>query len=328
MPSASDAVRCPAVQASRWWPRTAAARARTPCCSCLRATWSARSWRTWTRRRTTTCARAQSCSWARWRATWSPPAPRCDRPALTSRGRPSRPRRAAVPRCRALRGPGLPAAPHGRARQVRAIVATLVEVLATPSSSVQTAVSACLTPLMPGLAADRAFTDGLVQAMLKRLLQGQSYGDRWATRAAPCTLPAALAETAPVQGMQGVRHEGAVGGVCHHSLPHLSAVQARRGPGAGGHREGPGYQRHQRLRHPGRAEGCHGRPRQRGRAGGRSARAGVPVRELGQARARRLRRDAAAQSGRASLQAMRHTCLIVPAGCALGCAACCSESLQ
>jgi len=131
---------------------------------------------------------------------------------------------------------------------VRAIVATLVEVLATPSSSVQTAVSACLTPLMPGLAADRAFTDGLVQAMLKRLLQGQSYGDRWATRAAPCTLPAALAETAPVQGMQGVRHEGAVGGVCHHSLPHLSAVQARRGPGAGGHREGPGYQRHQRLK--------------------------------------------------------------------------------
>lgn len=67
-------------------------------------------------------------------------------------------------------------------------MATLVEVLATPSSSVQTAVSACLTPLMPGLAADPAFTDGLVQTMLKRLLQGQSYGDRWATapRPAPC----------------------------------------------------------------------------------------------------------------------------------------------
>ena len=53
-----------------------------------------------------------------------------------------------------------------------------MEVLATPSADVQTAVSACLTPLMPGLAADRGFTDGLVQSMLKRLLQGSTYGDR------------------------------------------------------------------------------------------------------------------------------------------------------
>jgi len=57
-------------------------------------------------------------------------------------------------------------------------VGTLMEVLATPSSDVQTAVSACLTPLMPGLATERAFTEGLVQSMLKRLLQGQTYGDR------------------------------------------------------------------------------------------------------------------------------------------------------
>ena len=62
--------------------------------------------------------------------------------------------------------------------QVRAIVATLMEVLATPSADVQTAVSACLTPLMPGLAVDRGFTDGLVHSMLKRLLQGSTYGDR------------------------------------------------------------------------------------------------------------------------------------------------------
>ena len=56
---------------------------------------------------------------------------------------------------------------------------TLMEVLATPSADVQTAVSACLTPLMLGLAADRGFTDGMVQSMLKRLLQGSTYGDRY-----------------------------------------------------------------------------------------------------------------------------------------------------
>ncbi|KAK9840722.1 hypothetical protein WJX81_000165 [Elliptochloris bilobata] len=62
--------------------------------------------------------------------------------------------------------------------KVRAIVGTLMDVLATPSADVQTAVSACLTPLMPGLAKDRAFTEALVQSMLKRLLQGSTYGDR------------------------------------------------------------------------------------------------------------------------------------------------------
>ncbi len=62
--------------------------------------------------------------------------------------------------------------------QVRSILDTLVEVLRTPSSDVQHAVSDCLVPLMGGLAADKDFVDGLIKKVLKLLTKGETYGDR------------------------------------------------------------------------------------------------------------------------------------------------------
>jgi hypothetical protein len=62
--------------------------------------------------------------------------------------------------------------------QVRNILNTLVDVLRTPSSDVQRAVSDCLVPLMAGLAADREFVDGLIRKVLNLLTKGESYGDR------------------------------------------------------------------------------------------------------------------------------------------------------
>ena len=62
--------------------------------------------------------------------------------------------------------------------QVRSILDTLVEVLRTPSSDVQRAVSDCLVPLMGGLAADKDFVDGLIKKVLKLLKSGETYGDR------------------------------------------------------------------------------------------------------------------------------------------------------
>ena len=62
--------------------------------------------------------------------------------------------------------------------QVRGILGTLVDVLATPSAEVQRAVSACLPPLMPAIQADKAFTQELVQKLLAQLLKDKSYGTR------------------------------------------------------------------------------------------------------------------------------------------------------
>lgn len=62
--------------------------------------------------------------------------------------------------------------------QVRSILDTLVDVLRTPSSSVQQAVSDCLVPLMAGLAADQAHVHGLINKVLNLLTKGESYGDR------------------------------------------------------------------------------------------------------------------------------------------------------
>lgn len=62
--------------------------------------------------------------------------------------------------------------------QVKQIVDTLIEVLTTPSASVQRSVSGCLPALMQGLQKDAAFVEAKVAALLERALSGKSYGDR------------------------------------------------------------------------------------------------------------------------------------------------------
>lgn len=62
--------------------------------------------------------------------------------------------------------------------QRRAIVEVLLEVLATPSEAVQRAVSSCLPPLMPSLAGDAAYIQGLLGRLLAGLTGGANYGDR------------------------------------------------------------------------------------------------------------------------------------------------------
>jgi hypothetical protein len=67
--------------------------------------------------------------------------------------------------------------------QVRSIVERLLEVLTTPSETVQRAVSGCLPPLMGGLAADAEYVAALVQRLLG-MLSADRYGDRCAALAA------------------------------------------------------------------------------------------------------------------------------------------------
>lgn len=62
--------------------------------------------------------------------------------------------------------------------QVKSIVDTLVEVLTTPSESVQRAVSDRLPPLMQALSSDTAFVEATAQRLLDRALHGAYYGDR------------------------------------------------------------------------------------------------------------------------------------------------------
>eukprot|EP00884_Botryococcus_braunii_P017378 jgi/Botrbrau1/4323/Bobra.0232s0015.1 len=62
--------------------------------------------------------------------------------------------------------------------KVRSILATLMEVLTTPSGEVQRAVSDCLSPLMPAVSGDRAYVESLIKLLLQRLTKGSSYGDR------------------------------------------------------------------------------------------------------------------------------------------------------
>jgi hypothetical protein len=66
----------------------------------------------------------------------------------------------------------------GSVEQVRSILATLMDVLKTPSGEVQRAVSDCLSPLMPAVSGDRAYVESLVKLLLQRLTKGSSYGDR------------------------------------------------------------------------------------------------------------------------------------------------------
>ena len=66
--------------------------------------------------------------------------------------------------------------------QIRSILSTLVDVLRTPSSDVQRAVSDCLEPLMAILASDEPFIVSLIDRVQGLLLKGTSYGDR----SAPC----------------------------------------------------------------------------------------------------------------------------------------------
>ena len=62
--------------------------------------------------------------------------------------------------------------------QIRNIISTLIDVLRTPSSDVQRAVSDCLEPLMAILASDEAFISSLISKVQEMLLKGASYGDR------------------------------------------------------------------------------------------------------------------------------------------------------
>lgn len=62
--------------------------------------------------------------------------------------------------------------------QIRDILSTLIDVLRTPSSDVQHAVSDCLEPLMSLLASDEDFVKGLLSRVQNMLLKGASYGDR------------------------------------------------------------------------------------------------------------------------------------------------------
>lgn len=62
--------------------------------------------------------------------------------------------------------------------QIRNIISTLLDVLRTPSSDVQRAVSDCLEPLMAILASDEAFISSLMSKVQEMLLKGASYGDR------------------------------------------------------------------------------------------------------------------------------------------------------
>ncbi|MEW5303880.1 MAG: hypothetical protein WDW36_006533 [Sanguina aurantia] len=59
-----------------------------------------------------------------------------------------------------------------------AVVETLVDVLSTPSESVQRAVSSCLAPLVAAMAAQREWVEALVLQLMKRLTTGGSYGER------------------------------------------------------------------------------------------------------------------------------------------------------
>ena len=62
--------------------------------------------------------------------------------------------------------------------QIRDILSTLIDVLRTPSSDVQHAVSDCLEPLLAILAGDENFVEGLISRVQNMLLKGASYGDR------------------------------------------------------------------------------------------------------------------------------------------------------
>ena len=62
--------------------------------------------------------------------------------------------------------------------QIRSILSTLVDVLRTPSSDVQWAVSDCLEPLMTILASDESFIVSLIDRIQGLLLKGTLYSDR------------------------------------------------------------------------------------------------------------------------------------------------------
>lgn len=58
------------------------------------------------------------------------------------------------------------------------IVGTLIEVLRTPSESVQRSVSDCLPPLMKALQTDDEFVGKIVRDLLDETMHGKAYGDR------------------------------------------------------------------------------------------------------------------------------------------------------
>ncbi|KAL4419436.1 hypothetical protein ABPG77_006363, partial [Micractinium sp. CCAP 211/92] len=62
--------------------------------------------------------------------------------------------------------------------KVKSIVGTLLEVLNTPSESVQRGVSDCLPALMQMLQGDAAFAESTVQTLLDRALKGDTYAER------------------------------------------------------------------------------------------------------------------------------------------------------
>ncbi len=63
------------------------------------------------------------------------------------------------------------------AKKVQGVVANLLEVLKTPSHSVQKAVAECLSPLM-GAVTDDAKIGEILKTLITRLAKGESYGVR------------------------------------------------------------------------------------------------------------------------------------------------------
>lgn len=69
--------------------------------------------------------------------------------------------------------------PKEQTAKITSIIDTLINVLATPSESVQRSVSQCLPPLITSQAAvDASYTDGVVSRLLNSTLKGATYGDR------------------------------------------------------------------------------------------------------------------------------------------------------
>lgn len=99
--------------------------------------------------------------------------------------------------------------------QIRDILSTLVEVLRTPSSDVQRAVSDCLEPLMGLLASDEAFIENLINRVQGMLLKGASYGDRLAKP------PRASHNWHNIGGFDKGRLQALRGSMCANSCSHI-----------------------------------------------------------------------------------------------------------
>ena len=62
--------------------------------------------------------------------------------------------------------------------QVKTIIERLLEVLNTPSASVQSSVSSCMPSLLPKVKGDQQYVKDLIQRLLDRCLKGEKYAHR------------------------------------------------------------------------------------------------------------------------------------------------------